>query len=470
MFDASIMAHAQWAVAVRSIDSGEQLYAVNAGKLMMPASAMKIVTVAGVARVLGWDHRFTTTLETTAAVEAGVLQGDLIVRGGGDPTINTRDGRGAAVFAEWAAALTVAGVREIRGCIAGDDQLFDDESLGGGWAWDDLQYGYAAPVGALQYNENTAQLTVTPGATVGDPAVLALPEGTGLSLLNRAATAPAGTPETVSYRRHLDRPVLEVTGVVPLPTPAPEAPEAPLRVVSRQVAVVNPTVYFARSLKDALIAAGIAVTGEAIDLDDREAAAAPAVAGPSSQRRVLATTTSPPVRDIARVLMKVSQNLYAESLLKAAGVAAAGAGTTAAGRAAVIAALGPWLLDPRALVMTDGSGLSRHNYVSAELLTGLLDRIYRDPRMRDEFVATLPVAGREGTVAARLKRSRAEGNAAAKTGSLANVRALAGYVRSRDGEMLAFSILANDFNIPAATVNWVADLAVEILANFRRSS
>jgi D-alanyl-D-alanine carboxypeptidase/D-alanyl-D-alanine-endopeptidase (penicillin-binding protein 4) len=118
--------------------------------------------------------------------------------------------------------------------------------------------------------------------------------------------------------------------------------------------------------------------------------------------------------------------------------------------------------------MSDGSGLSRYNYIAPATITTILARMHEDPRHRDAFRATLPIAGKDGTISTRMRRSRAEGNAVAKTGSIANVRSLSGYVKTRNGETLAFSILANDFVIPAATVNWIADLAVEILANFRR--
>jgi D-alanyl-D-alanine carboxypeptidase/D-alanyl-D-alanine-endopeptidase (penicillin-binding protein 4) len=98
----------------------------------------------------------------------------------------------------------------------------------------------------------------------------------------------------------------------------------------------------------------------------------------------------------------------------------------------------------------------------------ILERLHADPRHRDAFLATLPIAGKDGTISTRMRATRAEANALAKTGSIANVRALSGYVRTRDGELLAFSILANNFTIPAATVNWIADLAVESLANYTR--
>jgi D-alanyl-D-alanine carboxypeptidase/D-alanyl-D-alanine-endopeptidase (penicillin-binding protein 4) len=460
------MAHAQWAVVVRSLRTGGVLYERNADKLMVPASNMKIVTLATAARVLGWDAHFTTTLETTAAVEDGVLRGDLYVRGGGDPTINTRNGRGAAVFADWTAALSSAGIRRIDGRIIGDDDLFDDEALGAGWAWDYLDADYAAPIGALQYNEDVAAVSVLPGVSPGEPAVVSLSPASGLILDNKAVTSAAGIPATIHYRRRVDAPVLEVAGTVPLTPPGASA-ATPARTVMEMVAVVNPTAYFVQSLKTALAASGIPVSGDAVDIDDLPAGQ---LAGgiSSSTRRVLATTESQPLRDIAAVMMKVSQNLYAETLLKAAGVAAGGAGTAAAGRNAVLETLREWKLDEASLVMADGSGLSRYDYVTARLISSLLERMYSDPRHRDAFASTLAVAGTEGTMARRLKRTRAEGNARLKTGSISNVRSLSGYVQSRDGEPLAFSILANGFTIPAATVNWIADLGVEILANFTR--
>ena len=135
---------------------------------------MKIVTLAAAADTLGWDYRFTDDARNVGTDRSGSLKGDLVVRGGGDPTINTRDGRAAAVLDEWAAALSAAGIQHIDGRIIGDDQVFDDEGIGPGWAWDYLQFGYAAPVGALQFNENLATLIVRPAAQAGAPADVTL--------------------------------------------------------------------------------------------------------------------------------------------------------------------------------------------------------------------------------------------------------------------------------------------------------
>lgn len=448
------MARGTWAVDVRSLDTGETLFALNADRLTMPASNMKILTAAAAAEILGWDYRFTTTLETSAPVEKGVLRGDLFIRGSGDPTISSRSDRVNAVLFEWIVALREAGITEIAGRIVGDDQAFDDEGIGDGWAWDYLQYGYAAPVGALQFDENVARMTIAPAASPGEPAIVSLPAGTGYTLLNHATTGEAGSRITLDYRRHPASPVLELTGSIP----------ADAEPVTRTVAVINPTIYFAQSVKDALVAAGIPVQGEAVDYDD----VAIELTEANGERRVLAETLSPPLSEMATVLMKVSQNQYAETFLKAIGASGGGIGTTSGGRTAVRETLSAWGIPDDSYVMYDGSGLSRYNYVTPRTVTTVLERMYRDPRHQRNFLLTLPVAGRDGTIATRMQRSLAEANATAKTGSIANVRSLSGYVRTRDGEMLVFSILANDFPIPAATVNWIADLAVEILAAFSR--
>ena len=394
VFNAPIMARGIWAVDVRSLDTGERLFELNSGKLMMPASNMKVVTLATAAETLGWDYRFTTTLETSAPVENGVLLGDLFIRGTGDPTLNTRQGRAEAVLAEWIGLLRAAGIREISGRIVGDDQAFDDEGLGDGWSWDYLQFGYAAPVGALQFNEDVAPLTLTPGARAGEPVVVTLAAGSGLDVVNRATTGADDTSETIEFRRHLFRPSLEITGSIPLGG-------SPL---TRNVTVINPTIYFAQSVKNALVAAGIRVSGEAVDLDDiahenglalserqRVEGAHPKRA---ATRRVLGSTSSPPLREIATVLMKVSQNLYAETFLKALATSAGGVGTTAAGRRVMRNTLTAWGIPEDAYVISDGSGLSRYNYVSAGMITAILERMYRDPRHREEFAATLPLRAR----------------------------------------------------------------------------
>jgi D-alanyl-D-alanine carboxypeptidase/D-alanyl-D-alanine-endopeptidase (penicillin-binding protein 4) len=389
-------------------------------------------------------------LEAAAPIQEGALTGDLFVRGSGDPTINTRGGRAAALFDEWAAALRAHGITRIDGGIVADAGAFDAVPLGQGWAWDYLDADYAAPIGALEYNEDVATLTIRPGAKAGDAAALELAPGAGLTLLHHVTTAEAGSKTAISVTRRADGAAVDVEGSI-----AADGPPA-----THAVAVVNPAHYFAHSLLLALTARGIAVGGLPVDLAERGRELHP------EPRRVIVETLSPPLGDIATTMMKVSENLYAETLLKAIGAAKSGTGGAPSGREAAAAVFASWGIAPGSYVQADGSGLSRYDYVSADTIVAVLEHLYKDPRHKDAFLATLPVAGKDGTIASRLKATRAEANAMAKTGSIANVRALSGYVRSRDGGMLAFSLLANNFTIPAATVNYVADVAVETLANY----
>ena len=447
------MAQGLWGVEVKSLDSGRVLYTLNARKLMMPASNMKIVTLAAAAEALGWDYRFQTTLETTAPIEDGVLKGDLIVRGTGDPTINSRGNRATVVFDEWAAALKSAGVSRIEGNVVGDASAFDRRRLGQGWSWDYLQDGYAAPSGALEFNEDIATLSIRPGAKPGDDAALELTPGTGLGLIHHMVTGEPGSATTIGVERRPDGAWLDVIGTI-----ASDASPA-----SRDVAVTDPTLYFAHAFVRALIERGIPVRGLPVALPEPKNILAPV------PRNVLVESQSPPLREIATTMMKVSQNLYAETLLKAVGaVKSGGIGSADAGVAAAREIFAAWSIQPGTYVQADGSGLSRYDFLTAEMIAALLERMYKDPRHHDAFVATLPIAGKDGTISMRMKNTRAEGNAVAKTGSISNVRALSGYVRTQDGETLIFSILANSFTIPSATVNWIADLAVERLANYTR--
>jgi D-alanyl-D-alanine carboxypeptidase/D-alanyl-D-alanine-endopeptidase (penicillin-binding protein 4) len=451
IFTAPVMQHGVWGVEVKSLDSGRVLYARNPQTLMMPASNMKILTLAAAAETLGWDYRFKTTLAASAAVEGGALQGDLFVVGGGDPTINSRGNRAAAVFDEWAAALKRAGITRIDGNVIADGSAFEAQGLGQGWSWDYLQDSYAAPVSALEYNENTAALSIRPGSTNGDQAWLELPPGTGLGLIHHLVTGAAGTPTSIAISRDAGEKWLDVTGSIAVDA----------QPTTRDVAVANPSLYFAHALTRALIDRGISVRG--LPRDGPGTERRPLEPGP---RRVLVESVSPPLREIATTMMKVSQNLYAETLLKAVGAATSGRGSADAGRSAVACVFSSWGIGPDRYVQADGSGLSRYDYVTPDLIVTLLEHLFKDPRHKDAFIATLPIAGRDGTIASRLKHTRAESNVTAKTGSISNARALSGYVHTRDGETLAFSILANSFAIPAATVNYVTDAAVETLANY----
>lgn len=449
------LARALVALDIRSLATRERWVARNAGTLVMPASNMKILTLAAAAERLGWDYRFVTTLVSDAPIDEGVLRGDLVVVGTGDPTIAERDGRAATVFAALAEQLVAAGVRRVDGRLIGDDDAFEDEDLGAGWSWDYLAYGYAAPVGALQYNESTVELRLTPGRAPGDTVAFELdPPWSGLTVENLLTTGAAGERASLDVERRPGSAVLRLAGRLP-------AGGAP---VVRSVSVDNPTEFFLRALRAALVSRGLDVRGGVADIDALSAWRPPG--RPGRPRRVLAAVESPPLAEIGRVLMKVSQNLYAETLLKALDRHAHPdrPGSAAGGRQVVREVLEGWGIPADGFVQLDGSGLSRYNYVTAETIVGVLQHLYADPRHRDAFLATLPVAGRDGTLTRRLAGTPAEGNARAKTGSIANVRALSGYVATADGEPLVFSIIVNHFTAPTSAIDAIVDGIVARLA------
>ncbi len=451
IFDAPAFDRMQWAIDVRSLRTGDVVYSQNASKLMMPASNMKIVTLAAAAERLGWDFTYQTTLVTSAPLVRGVLNGDLVVVGSGDPTIGGRNGRATSVFEEWADQLRAEGIRRIKGRIVADARAFDRESLGAGWAWDYLASGYAAGVSALQFNDSVAEVAVHPGPSPGAPAVIEVrPIESGLVLDKEVTTTADGGAE-IDITRLAGSNRLVVSGTIPVGSPE----------IVRTATVDRPALYFARMLRSTLAAKGIPVTGPACEYG--EAYATP----PTAPTRVLVTHQSAPLSEIARVQMKVSQNQYAETLLRTLG-AQAGEGTAVAGEKVVREVLDGWGIPQDAYVQVDGSGLSRYNYVCADMLVRILQHVYDDPRLRDPFLATLPVGGIDGTLAHRFVGTPAAGNVRAKTGSISNVRSLSGYVTSADGEVFAFSMIANNFTAPQSEIDAAADKAVVDLATFKR--
>src|SRR5262249_60835049 len=163
-----------WGALIKSVDHDETLYARNSTKLMMPASTMKVVTLAAAAEKLGWDYTYPTRVFTTGRIVDGVLQGDLIVVGSGDPSLDDWDGMATQLFADWATQLKAAGIHAIRGRIIGDDNLFDDEPYGFGWSWDDMARSFSAGVSALQFNEGSVQLKIAPGRAIGSKAAITI--------------------------------------------------------------------------------------------------------------------------------------------------------------------------------------------------------------------------------------------------------------------------------------------------------
>ena len=167
-------------------------------------------------------------------------------------------------------------------------------------------------------------------------------------------------------------------------------------------------------------------------------------------------------------MMKASQNLYAETLLRAVGRVEGRAATAADGKEAVKGVLQAWSVPAASIVLADGSGLSRYNYVTADTILSILRRMYDDPRHRQPWLDAFAVGGQAGTLQKRFAGTPAEGRVRAKTGSIANVRSLSGYIPAANGEQLAFSIIVNNVTATSEEINKVVDAAVVRLAAFTR--
>jgi D-alanyl-D-alanine carboxypeptidase/D-alanyl-D-alanine-endopeptidase (penicillin-binding protein 4) len=444
IFSDTALAHAHWGVLVRSLDRGETLYARNAGRMFVPASNMKIVTAAAALEALGHDYRYVTRVAASGEVRDGVLRGDLLVIGGGDPTISERfHGDVRTVFRAWADSLRAHGVRRITGAVIGNDDVFDDRALGRGWAWDDVEDSYSAEVSGLQLNEGFVTVTVAPVPGQRAAAVTTRPVSdewvpvAGNVWMGAAAAAPE-----VTIGRADSLGAVVVSGTLPADTS-----------VEQEVSVRNNTRFFAAVLRQALLEAGIGVGGQSLDADDDPARGKP------QRHTVLFTHTSPPMREILAAFLKPSQNQIGEILLKTLGVELRGMGTAGAGVTAIDSMVASWGLPRRLLSQADGSGLSRYNLVAPAFLVALLERESRGPRAQ-VFADALPVGGRDGTLRTRMRGTPLESNVRAKTGTLSGVRSLSGYVTTGLGERLVFSMMVNHHTLSARDADRVAEAAL----------
>jgi D-alanyl-D-alanine carboxypeptidase/D-alanyl-D-alanine-endopeptidase (penicillin-binding protein 4) len=422
---------ANWGVLVVDPLTGDTLYSRNAGKLFMPASNQKLLTGATALAQLGPDFRFETRVFGAAYPVSGILTGDLAVIGSGDPSFSDSlaGGDAMAPLRAFADSLAARGVREVTGRLIRGGDAFPDSTLGFGWAWDDLDFGYSAPVDELLFNEGYATVTVYGGDRPGAPV--------------RVRTAPARTV-----------PRLGTVDVVTDRVCCMErASVRPRDSVTVEVALRNPAAAWLDAFAEALGERGITVRG----------GVEPNAIADTSGMQLLARRWSSPLRTILPRLLKPSQNQIAELLFKTLGRAGTGSGTADSGRAVVERQLIAWGADSAGFAVRDGSGLSRHDYVSPETIVRVLDAMRRREDF-DVFYHALPIGGVDGTIEKRMRGTTAQSNVHAKTGTLDKARSLSGYVTTADGRLLLFSMLANNHVVPNREVERVQDALVAWLA------
>jgi len=449
------LAGARVGVHVVDVATGDVLAAHDHDRGFMTASNMKLVSSVTALAVLGPDHVFETRVATAGdLVEGGVLKGDVYLIGSGDPTLGGRqEPSPLAVMERLAAAVRQTGVRTIEGRIIGVDDVHADEVMGKGWQWDYQSSGYAAQISGLCFAENVARITIAPGEKAGDWARVKVDPDVGFLAVGPVRTAAAGAKADLQVERRRASNIVDVRGAIPVGAEAEEF----------TVSVENPTSYAALALFRALAAEGIGVRGLGLDQDS--------VRDPVPEKlRTLATHRSAPLRDIVRTVLKVSQNLYAEQLLRAAGAEREGVGSLKTGVEAARSVFEGFDVDVAGLGIEDGSGLTRRNLVQPRHLTGLLRGAWKAP-FRDVLWESLPVAGVDGTLSGRFPEGDpAHGEVRAKTGYISRVVALSGYVPraapggvEAGGDPVAFSILVNNFTCPTDDAKAAVDRFVNTL-------
>lgn len=462
MIEAPGWAGDRWSVLVVSLDKGDTLFNHGADEALAPASNLKLFTTAAALYYLGPQFRYNTFLLSDGRIENGVLNGDLVVYGTGDPSFSARFGRRDAVWHAFADTLAALGVREITGSIVGDGSYFAGSGSGKGWQEDYINAAYAAPSSALSYAENIATLQIKPGAVGGRPLVTLTDGSDGVVVVNEATTVARGRSWIYATRTTYDGPIL-VRGQISKRTVA----------IQRTIPVSDPPRYAAAAFRRILMDKGIVVVG---GVKSVTSAAASPVTGrtvfapafdSTAPLRVLAIHQSPPLIEILDVINKKSHNLMAEQALRTVGRVSEGEGSVEGGFKAVRTLLEKETGSAPELRMDDGSGLSVLDRTSARTIIHLLSFMAKSP-MFEAYWSTLPEAGVAGGLR-RMYGTPAQGNLKAKTGTINNVSSLSGYVKAADGERLAFSIISN--NVPSTwRAKRIEDAIGARLASYKRNN
>jgi D-alanyl-D-alanine carboxypeptidase/D-alanyl-D-alanine-endopeptidase (penicillin-binding protein 4) len=473
------LARGFWGIEVVSLSTGETLYSQNADKLFTPASNTKLFTTAAALALIGPDYKFRTTVETTGTLDRyGRLNGDLVLVGHGDPNLSGRElpydlrtqrnDNPIQALETLADALVLKGVKFIDGDIVADDSYFAFERYGEGWSQDDLVWADGAPVSALSINDNVVFVNILPADRPGEKAFVSVkPFAEYYRLDNRIITTPAGTGRKFFVNREPGSTVLTLWGNMPLDDPG----------ANEALAIEDPAEFAAGLFRQLLEKRGIVVYGhqrthhtELATLSTFSVTAiAPSRGGDGLSRSLktdqpitLASYESKPLLQDVRVINKVSQNLHAEILLRLMGRERGNAGTIEGGLEVLRGFVTQAGISNDEYVFYDGSGLSRQNLITPHAVVQLL-RYCSKQAWGADYKSTFPIGGVDGSLSERLISPRLQNRIIAKTGSLGGVKTLSGYTTTDAGQVVVFSILSNNFNLPAKRVTDAIDQLIQTI-------
>lgn len=427
--------HATWSICVIPQKKDTVICEYNSAISLVPASTLKIVTTGAALALLGKDFRFETKLQYDGSFDTltGIIKGNLYITGGGDPTLESvyfKDEKDTLSTTDrWANFLKLKGIKKIEGAVIGDASIFDDNLLPAQWTWGDIGNYYGAGACGLSYHDNKYKVYLKSGATGSATTVIKTePAITDLKLVNSVTSGGSddnafiyGAP--YSYYR-------KIQGTIP-------ANRANYDI---EGAMPDPALFCAQSLENSLKAIGIAITAKATTvrtLKETEMYT-------QLPKKTLLTNYSPSLSDIVYWTNLKSNNLYAEHLLKYIAYTEKGIGRESEGTEIITAFWKKKGVDVGGFFMNDGCGLSRSNVITTKTEAQILRVMSKDKNFK-AFYESLPIAGKSGSLGNLCEGTFAENNLCAKSGYITRARGYAGYVKNKKGEMLCFSVLANNY-------------------------
>ncbi len=434
-------------ISVRSVDTGKIIYQNNGDVAIKPASTLKLLTAASALDVLGENYRFTTNLYFDGEIKDQVLEGNIYVKGGGDPTLQEEN------FKTFGYALKRAGISSVSGNIYGDDTMFIGSQLTPGIATHDESYYYAARTSALtmspddDYDSGTILIHVNPNVSGKPPIIKTEPNLSGMTILNKAMTVSASEKNSIDIYREYNTNQIVISGNIPIGNSTKE-----------WISVVDPTINTLHAMKNVLKESGISFSTNT----KIERKAVP------SNAKLLYTKKSIPLKKIMIPFLKLSNNSIADILVKTMGKEEFGVGSLEHGLQVMNDYGRKMGLQMNQWAFEDGSGMSHNNKVTANQLTHLLFLVRNEPYFSN-FYNSLPIGGRQdrlvgGSLRERFNTSFLMNRVVAKTGYISGVYTLAGYFTAKSGKEYVFTILTQNQN--AIKLNSIDQVVKTFIDNY----
>jgi len=443
-------------MAIKDLSSDLPIFDHNAELRFSTASNLKLFTSAAALEILGPECRFITSFFTNGNLDKkGHLKGDLIIVGGGDPLISGRFRQSITEVLEyWTDSLSMNGINEIDGDLVIDNMLFESDELGAGWAFDYLSYWYACPISALSFNDNCVDFRALPASAEGMACQISFsPTNKYLTITNQTTTLPAGLENTFDFVRTWGTDNVKFFGGIALDD---------TNGITDYVSVDDPARYCATVFSDMLKQKSIRLKGDIAMLDR----------GRQSPRYNYSNLIkifdwhSDSLGLVISVINKNSQNFFAEQTLKMLGVVIYGEGSYKASIKVVNSWLAEIGLTRDDVGYNDGSGLSPMNLAKPAAIVHLLDYMYHSDNF-DTYYESMAIPGIDRSVRSRMASHPLAAKMRTKTGHIANTRTFAGYLTTRSGHLVAFSLMVNNYTAPEGAIdNWLDKVCSFVIDNY----